>query len=67
MVESQKLPRNRKDGRDSTGIELNSFRTKYDGENADALKIDVDLGLDNDHLNNSQTNALLNIEHDKFD
>jgi hypothetical protein len=67
VMRSSKQPMNRKDGRDSSGIELTSFRTTYDNENVDALKIDIDLGLDNDHLNNTQTHALLNIEHDKFD
>ena len=46
---------------------MTTLRTNLDGNN-DELKIDIDLDLDNnDHLNNTETNALLNIEHDKFD
>lgn len=44
------------------------MRTNLDNNNNnDELKIDIELDLGDDHLNNTETNALLNIEHDKFD
>ena len=49
----------------TTGIQMSTFRTNTDDIHIEGLNIDFNRG--SDALNSTQTNALLNVQHDNFD